>query len=42
VTGLWYAYLSSTSQLSSFLPDECVQVVADNGDTIELLVSGVA
>jgi hypothetical protein len=25
-----------------FLPDECVQGVADNGDTIELLVAGVA
>jgi hypothetical protein len=42
VTGWWYAYLSSTSQYSSSLQGECVQDVADSGDTTELLVSGVA
>ncbi len=42
VTGWWYTYLSSTSQRSSSLRGECVQDVADSGDTTELLVSEVA
>ncbi len=42
MTGLWYTYLSSILQHSSSPQDECVQDVADGGDTTELPVSGVA
>ncbi len=42
VTGLWYAFLSSTLQLSLSLQVKCVLGAASSGDTIILCAFGMA